>query len=185
MLPLRYRRAVPADPDLVRRAACGDARAWDALVAAHGAAVWGLCRRLDPEPEDAWQEAWAKLLSVARRFDPDGPATFRTWLLRVVHRQLVDRHRARLRSRDVLAEIDVADAAAGPEAVAAARSDAEALDAALAALPAIQRRVVVLHHLHGEPLDAIAATEGVAVGTIKSRLHRGRGRLARLLGDRR
>ena len=45
------------------------------------------------------------------------------------------------------------------------------------------RRVVVLHHIHGVPLEQLAADEGVALGTIKSRLHRGRAHLAELLGD--
>jgi len=184
--PLGYRRRLVSDePQLLQRAARGDPAAWDGLVRAHGAAVWGLCRRFDPEPEDAWQDAWEHVFARVGRFSLDGAASFRTWLLRVVHRRLIDRHRARLRGGDLVAEIDFADPAAGPDAVAAARDDASALEAALRQLPEIQRRVVVLHHLHGESLDDIARTEGVAVGTIKSRLHRGRGRLARLLGNRR
>ena len=58
------------------------------------------------------------------------------------------------------------------------------LEAALERLPYAHRRVVLLHHLNGVPLADIAAAEGVAVGTIKSRLHRGRARLAELLGAR-
>ena len=44
-----------------------------------------------------------------------------------------------------------------------------------------QRRVVVMHHVHGIDLETLAASEGVPLGTIKSRLHRGR---AALIADR-
>ena len=50
--------------------------------------------------------------------------------------------------------------------------------------PCEYRRVVVLHHLNEVSLDAIAQEEGVALGTVKSRLHRARARLLELLGDR-
>ena len=59
---------------------------------------------------------------------------------------------------------------------------AERLEAALARLPVDMRTVIVMHHLNGVPLEDIAAAEGVAVGTVKSRLHRGRARLLELLG---
>ncbi|GAA1982703.1 SigE family RNA polymerase sigma factor [Kitasatospora viridis] len=63
----------------------------------------------------------------------------------------------------------------GPESVA--------LVAALRELPEAQRRAVVLHHMGGLTVAEIAAEEGVALGTIKARLHRGRAALAGLLGD--
>lgn len=55
------------------------------------------------------------------------------------------------------------------------------LEAAVASLPEPQRRVVVLHHLHDQPLEAIADAEGVPLGTVKSRLHRARNRLSEIL----
>lgn len=58
-----------------------------------------------------------------------------------------------------------------------------ALVAALRQIPATHRRAVVLHHLAGLPVAEIAAEEGVAVGTVKSWLSRGRERLATLLAD--
>ncbi|MFE9423311.1 SigE family RNA polymerase sigma factor [Kitasatospora sp. NPDC006697] len=63
----------------------------------------------------------------------------------------------------------------GPESVA--------LVAALRELPEAQRRAVVLHHMGGLTVAEIAAEEGVALGTIKARLHRGRAALAGLLGE--
>ncbi len=146
----------------------------DATLARWGPLVWALCARLDPDPEDAWQEVWEKILRALPGFDPHGPAQLSTWITRVTHHHLVDRHRAR-RRRPTGDDEDV-DALPAPEPV---RHDD--LEAALAGLPEAHRRVVVLHHLHDLPLEDIAAAEGVPVGTVKSRLHRARNRLSEIL----
>jgi len=146
--------------------------------------VYGLCRRLDPDPEDAYQEVWEKVFRALPDFDEAGPASIRTWLAVVTHRHLVDRHRRR-GARGQLVALDghePDDPSPSAEARVDARRRRDRLEAAVARLPEGQRRVVVLHHLAELPLEEIAAAEGVAVGTVKSRLHRGRGRLAELLG---
>ncbi|MBX2799548.1 MAG: sigma-70 family RNA polymerase sigma factor [Myxococcales bacterium] len=150
------------------------------LVAEHGPAIWSVCRRLCDEPEDAYQEIWAKALGAIHRFDPEGRATLRTWLLTVAHHHLIDRHRRR-RTRGVVVELPDLPVAPTTEANLDAARRRVALERALCRLPDDQRRAVVLHHLHGQPLDLVASTEGVAIGTVKSRLHRGRARLAALL----
>ncbi len=61
--------------------------------------------------------------------------------------------------------------------------DRVAAVAALAQLPAAHRRALVLHYLADLPIADIAEQEGVAVGTVKSWLHRGRNTLAALLGE--
>lgn len=61
--------------------------------------------------------------------------------------------------------------------------DRVAAVAALAALPAVQRRAMVLHYLADLPVAEIAIQEGVAIGTVKSWLHRGRSALAGLLAE--
>lgn len=173
---------LPVEPDLA--AACrGDPAARAALVARHGALVWGLCRRLTPDPEDAFQEIWARALDALPRFDPAGPARFSTWLVTLTHRHLIDRHRRRKVRGEVLPLGEIAAPLPSPEAALDSRRREQRLEAALAHLPEDQRRVVVLHHLAGCGLDEIAAIEGVPVGTLKSRLHRGRARLVELLGD--
>jgi RNA polymerase sigma-70 factor (ECF subfamily) len=135
--------------------------------------VWALCWRLDRAPEDAYQEIWEKVLRALPGFDPHGPAALSTWITRIAHHHLVDRHRVRRRRPD--AEDDPDRLPAPP---AARYAD---LEAAIATLPEAHRRVVVLHHLHEVPLEDIARTEGVPLGTIKSRLHRARNRLAEIL----
>lgn len=167
-----YTRAVPAlrlappDPDRV--------------VADHHRLVWALCRRLDPSPEDAYQEAWEKVLRALPGFDPAGRASLKTWVLTIAHRHLVDRWRTRKPAGEVDVETLPDPRPSAPAWIDQLR-EARRLEAALQALPEAQRRVVVLHHLHDLPLDTIAAAEGVAVGTVKSRLHRGRTQLTELL----
>jgi RNA polymerase sigma-70 factor, ECF subfamily len=70
-----------------------------------------------------------------------------------------------------------------PEHVPGPNPDRVAVVAALAALPATHRRAIVLHYLAGLSLAEIAAQEGVALGTVKSWLHRGRTALARLTDE--
>lgn len=152
----------------------------EGLVAEHGPLVWGLCRRLCPEPEDAYQEIWEKVFTAVHRFDPEGPATLRTWIVTIAHRHLVDRHRRR-RVRGEVVELREIPVVVDEDRLDAQRRTAR-LEAALQRLPEGHRRIVVLHHLEGLTLDQIAKDEDVAVGTVKSRLHRARARLLELLG---
>ena len=150
--------------------------------------MWSIARRLDPDPDDAYQEIWEKVLRGIARFDPAGPASVRTWIATVAHRHLVDRYRRRKRRSapppgGVIPIESMAAAAPQPEEQLDRVHRTAQLDDAIQRLPEHQRSVVVLHHLHGLPLDAIALHEGVAVGTIKSRLHRGRATLATRLGN--
>jgi RNA polymerase sigma-70 factor (ECF subfamily) len=173
------------DPTLVHRATRGDAVARGELVRTLGPSIWGLCRRLCHDPDDAYQNVWERVFRALPGFDPQGAGSLRAWVLTITHRHLVDRHRRR-RTRG---EVVPLDALPPDEPAMDDDLDAEArrrrLEAAVRALHDAQRRVVVLHHLEGVPLETIAREEGVAVGTVKSRLHRGRARLLTLLGGTR
>jgi RNA polymerase sigma factor (sigma-70 family) len=169
-------------PALLQAAAGGDPAAWRLLLAAHGPAVYSLCRRLDLDPDDAYQEIWEKVLHGLPRFDPDGPAPLASWILRVAHRHLIDRHRRRRVRGELVALTEVPGASVRLDARLDRAAESRRLADALARLPMAQRRVVVMHHIQGCSLEEIAAAEEVAVGTVKSRLHRGRGRLALLMG---
>lgn len=157
------------------------ARGFDPTTAVErfGGLVWAICRRLDPDPEDAYQEVWEKVLRG--RYDPAGTASPSTWIATIAHRHLVDRHRRR-RVRGEAAEQDelLDTSPLAPEALSAA-AGRRRLEAALAELPDAHRRVVVLHHLHELSLEEIALGEGIPVGTVKSRLHRARAALAERL----
>ena len=184
------KRVKPVKPELhlvdspvLERAIGGDEAARTTLVRRHGPAVYRLCRRLDPDPDDAFQEIWAKAFRALPRFDPAGPAQLGTWLVRITHRHLVDRHRRR-QVRGEAVDLDhVPPVPATVEQHLSEHQRRIRLDAALGRLPEDARRVVILHHLEGLPLADIAAGEGCAVGTVKSRLHRARARLLGLLTE--
>lgn len=168
------------ESELLRRAVAGERDCRAALLHAHGPRVWGLCRRLCPEPEDAYQEIWEKLFGRLDRFDPSGPASLATWISRVAHHHLVDRERTR-RRRGEQVPIEALPPADSPERRIGFRLELDRVEDALAELVPEQRRVVVAHCVHGLPMKDIAADEGVALGTVKARLHRARAELFRLL----
>ncbi|MCB9742000.1 MAG: sigma-70 family RNA polymerase sigma factor [Alphaproteobacteria bacterium] len=172
---------VPRPDPRLARAAAGDRAARAEILAEHGPRVWGLCRRLSPHPEDCYQEIWARIFDRLHRFDPDGAASLGTWIGTLAHRALIDRHRRRRARGEALPLGERAAEGPGVEELLHAHGRAARLERALQGLPEGQRRVLVLHHIEGLGLSEIAEAEGVAVGTIKSRLHRGRARLARAL----
>lgn len=151
------------------------------LIAEHGPRIWALCRRLDPEPDDAYQAVWAHLLDRWERFDPNGSASAATWLLTVARRQLIDRHRRRTVRGPTHALPDIPAHLPAADDELADHERRQRLENAIAQLAKEQRRCVVLHHIEGLSLSDIAALEQVAIGTIKSRLHRGRAQLAVIL----
>lgn len=121
--------------------------------------------------QDAFVQALRHWPRVRELTDPEA------WVRKVAFRLLSNRLRkARNGVRARLLQSRDEDAAA---------PSAERIDVqrALAALPAGQRHVVVLHHLVGLEVTEVAAELGVAVGTVKSRLHRGRAALAPLLRE--
>jgi RNA polymerase sigma-70 factor, ECF subfamily len=172
----------PAAP-IVAAAVAGDREAIGALLVRYGPMVYGLCRALDPQPDDAYQEIWERALRGLPRFDPGGSAAWSTWLYAVAQHHLTDRYRQR---RTQSGNQNLADDAVAGDPSALERLEATEgvarLRAALAVLPEAQRRAVILYHLDEVPLAEVALREGVPIGTVKSRLHLGRGRLLALLG---
>ncbi|MFT5583440.1 MAG: RNA polymerase sigma factor (sigma-70 family) [Cognaticolwellia sp.] len=172
---------VSASPALLL-AQRGNKSARAQLLKEYGPAVWGLCRRLSPEPEDAYQLIWAHAFEQLARFDPNGTASLKTWLLTLAHRKLIDAHRAR-KVRGAVIPFNPQTPDPSPdsgEKLDQARRIAK-LENAISQLPPDQARVVLLHHLNGHPLSAISQAEGLPIGTLKSRLHRARARLLDLM----
>ncbi|WP_198653404.1 RNA polymerase sigma factor [Actinocorallia populi] len=121
--------------------------------------------------QEAFVRAWTHWRKVSGYDRP------RAWVARVGYRLAVSRWR---RARTALASLlrqGPPPPAAGPSATSVA------LATALRALPDAQRRAVVMHHLSGYSVAEIAAAEGVAAGTVKARLSRGRRHLHDLLAD--
>jgi len=167
---------------LVEAAQNGDRAALDSLLRRHYDRVYGICRRMagnDADAADACQEA---LITLTKRLDKfDGRAAFTTWLYRVTTNACLDELRRRGRrptpGLPESPEIDIDDTPAFDTAV----SERLAIDDALAQLPPEFRAPVILRDQLGLDYAEIAATLEVPPGTVRSRIARGRARLADLM----
>ena len=123
------------------------------------------------------------LLKAFRAFDSFQPGTnIRAWLFTILHRARADQLRRVLRRRDT-EELSEDDAAVPPPQEALAAS--EDLRRALAGLPEMFRTAVVLRDVEEFSYQEIAAIMGVPIGTVMSRIHRGRALLRRALVEAR
>jgi RNA polymerase sigma-70 factor (ECF subfamily) len=191
--PSRDEPTAPHEDALLRDARRGDLNCFNSLVELHQHAVYNLCLRMLGSPaaaEDAAQDAF---LSAFRRIESLKGDTFRPWLMRIAANACTDELRRRSRrpalSLDTGNEdempLDVADPAPGPE-VEALRAESEArVQAALLRLPHDQRVAVIMCDVQGFAYEEIAASMRTSIGTVKSRIARGRDKLRRELGARR
>jgi RNA polymerase sigma-70 factor (ECF subfamily) len=177
--------APPGAPDgeLVRRFLAGDAGAATELITRHERRVYAMCLRVLGNPDDAADAAQDALLAMIRKLDGfRGEAAFTTWLYRVAMNVCYD-HLRRAKRRPVLRRDDDAPA---PEPALDDHADAVAgahdVAAALARVPEDFRVAIVLADVHDLPYDEIAKVLDLPVGTVKSRVHRGRIALAKALG---
>lgn len=186
----------PADSDeaLVRAFVDGDRAAFDTLVDRYERRVYGICYRYfgdHADAEDAMQDTFVALLRRAETYA--GTAAFSTWLYRVATNACNDLARKRSRRPRTVPLVADSRDGTGPggqepaldlpavEDVLATRELGMELAEALRTLDAEQRDAVVLHDVYGLPYHEVAARTGVAVGTVKSRIHRAHGRLAAIL----
>lgn len=172
------------DATLVDRYLAGDVAAFDELMHAHQDRVFGVCLRMLRDREaalDATQETFITVFRKADRFA--GRSAFGTWLYRVAVNTCYDAIRkAQRRRTEPLPEItDPADDSALDDlASVELRPD---IEAALADLPEEYRSAVVLADLEGLALQTVSEILEVPVGTVKSRVFRGRRLLAAALGN--
>lgn len=169
-----------SDEDLLARAAEGDQAAFTALVRRHEDRVFGIALRVTGDRADALDATQDTFVSVFRQAGSfRAEAAFTTWLYRVTVNSCRDLLRKRRRTPEPVEELpERPRPGIGTEEVVGLRLD---LVRALAELPEEYRDAVLMHDLGGIPYDAIAETTGVALGTVKSRISRGRRRLAELL----
>jgi RNA polymerase sigma-70 factor (ECF subfamily) len=172
------------DEQLVRRFLEGDVAAFTSLVRRHEARIYHLCLRILSDPDDAADAAQDAFLTALRKLDQfRGEAAFTTWMHRVAVNACYDILRKRKRT-PMLRVVDEDDAEAGPPHPDHADRVAGSADAAaaLAAIPEEFRVALVLADVQDLAYDEIARILDVPVGTVKSRVHRGRVALARVLG---
>jgi RNA polymerase sigma-70 factor, ECF subfamily len=166
----------------MRRTAAGDRDAFAALYRRHGATVYRFARLMtgcDSAAEDIVQDAFLSLMRDAGRYDPTR-ASLPTYLYGVARHQT---RRRLLRDRRFVALSHACDDAGGAEAADPAGHLARAeslrqLRQAMLGLPSRYREVIVLCDLQDVSYADAAAVLECAIGTVRSRLHRGRHLLA-------
>ncbi|WP_354014136.1 RNA polymerase sigma factor [Dyella japonica] len=175
--------ADPHDMDDVRAAADGDRQAFHRLYRAHVDRVYGAVLRLagydHARAEDLTQEAFVRAWQKLSGFR--GDSAFGTWLYRLaVNVALMD---IRSRGSDpvtVMDEDNLPDHGETPFCAA----ERDELERAIGKLPPRARAVLVLHDVEGWRHEEIGAELGMAVGSSKAQLHRARGLLRKVLGER-
>lgn len=185
------------ETQFIERLKRGEAAAFETLVAERSGEIYGLLYRLTENPEEArdlTQETFLRAFQSIGHFR--GDADLRTWIYRIAINQARNRWRWwRRRRRDATVSLDAPDGPFGqplnatlraekaedPEEQTLARERERALRAALKALGSSYRETVVLRDIEGFSYEEIAVTLEISIGTVKSRLSRGREELRRKL----
>jgi len=180
----RYRSSAP---DLVARAARGEAQALARLVEEQRGRIVALARFFTGRVEDAEDLAHDILLRLVQALPRLGATeTFDVWVYRLSRNRCVDHFRRRRMEAgwpphgEPESVMWRAESVAADEALEASQTS-DRLRAAIRALPAVWRQAVVLRDLQGLPYEDVAERLRVPIGTVKSRINRGRARLAAAL----
>jgi len=177
----------PHEAELVRRARSGDSDAFGALVTMHQQAAFRVAYLLAgdaADAEEAVQEGFVRSWSAIGRFRDEAP--FRPWLLSIVGNEARNRRRGRVRRETLAARALAVVRREHQEAPDLAIVLAEArreVRTAMSSLRPGEREVVACRYLLDLSEAETAAALDIPVGTVKSRLHRGLGRLRAMLED--
>ena len=188
----------PAETQFIERLKRGDAAAFETLVNERSGEIFGLLYRLTENVEEArdlTQETFLRAFQSIVHFR--GESDLRTWIYRIAINQARNRWRWwRRRRRDATVSIDAPEIGGGrlglvatlksttakdPEQDTLANERDRALKKALGTLKRVYREAVILRDIEGFTYDEIATTLDISVGTVKSRLARGRQELRRKL----
>ena len=185
------------EAQFIERLKRGDAAAFEILVNERSGEIYGLLYRLTESSEEArdlTQETFLRAFQSIGHFR--GESDLRTWIYRIAINQARNRWRWwRRRHRDATVSIDApaangqfplaatlkAENGRNPEKDALAHERERVLRRALASLKRVYREAVVLRDIEGFAYEEIAVTLDISVGTVKSRLARGRQELRRKL----
>ncbi len=188
--------SIREDGELARRCAGGDEEAWTLLVGRFQRKVWNVAYQFTgraDEAEELTQDIFLHLLSALRTFDASG--SLPAWLQRVARNYAIDHYRRRRRERSM-----VVDGEESEELVAVARDTTGGSDPhrtleekdlagwlrqVIDRLPSELGQAVILRDLQGMTYEEMASVLEIPLGTVKSRINRGRLELGTLLRRRR
>jgi RNA polymerase sigma-70 factor (ECF subfamily) len=177
---------------LIESAQRGDVDSFNQLVRLYETRVYNLCYRMLGDSDAAADTAQDTFISAYRNLGHFRGGMFRSWLLRIATNACYDALRARKRhpstSLQALGTVDdegvgfdLPDQGEQPDDVALRRELAAAIQRGLGDLPEDQRVVIILSDIQGMAYEEIAEVTGSNLGTVKSRLSRGRARLRDIL----
>jgi RNA polymerase sigma-70 factor, ECF subfamily len=193
----------PVDPDPVARDGASElppapaseverpqevdaAPSWDEIAERYGTVVFTMAYRLTGDRDEARDLAQDVFVRVYRNLDRYQPGTFEGWLYRITKNLFLDRVRRRKRVRlEPLPEEEwrqPSDLAPGPAERIESGMLRGDLEIALQELPPLFRTAVVLCDVQGLSYEEVAEATGWPLGTVRSRIHRGRRLLRRRLG---
>ncbi len=187
-----------AEAQFIEKLKRGDAAAFEILVNERSGEIFGLLYRLTENAEEArdlTQETFLRAFQSIAHFR--GESDLRTWIYRIAINQARNRWRWwRRRRREATVSIDAPEIGGGrlglvatlksntirdPEQDTLLSEREQALKKALSSLKRVYREAVILRDIEGFAYEEIAATLDISVGTVKSRLARGRQELRRKL----
>ncbi len=167
-----------SDESLLAGLASGDGDCVAAFVRRFQGRVYGLALRLTGDPQTAdevAQETFIRAWRHAGGYDPRRGRVI-TWLLTIARNVASDTRRLRRYEPidpDVILMLPISDSEPGPEEQALTAAESERLREAIFELPEEQRRAVVLAGFHGRTAREISESEGIPVGTAKTRIRSG------------
>lgn len=180
------------DDAIIKSVLEGDVNAFEQLVTKYEKTVYNLALRMTGNTEDAadmTQEAFLKAYRSLKNFR--GDSKFSVWLYRIVSNVCLDFLRSKSRKPTVSlttendegeeTEIEVADPAPNPEECLMSSLTREAIARGLDSLPPEQREILLLREISGLSYEEISAALGLELSTVKTRIFRGRKRLAAFL----
>ena len=183
---------LPDEAAVISRAAAGDRTAFTQLMEHYQSACYGLAWRLLSDADQAADATQDAFIHAYRAIGSYRGGIFRSWLLRITANASYDiLRRQQRRPAGPLPDAEegapeLPDPLAVDPEVEAARSEMyRHLELALAKLPEDQRTAIVLCDVYGMDYNEVAAMTRSALGTVKSRIHRGRLRLRELLAEHR
>jgi len=176
---------------LLQRAREGDLDAFNDLVVVYQDMLFALVVRMVPDRDQASDAVQEAFFSAYRNMEGFRGGSVRSWLSRIAINAAMDAQRLKKRRpADPYPELEddtwqpPADASADPVTTSLTAERHRALNAAMARITDDQRTAIVLYDVEGYDYAEIAGMTNVSVGTVKSRIHRGRLALRGLLADR-
>ncbi|MCP4229755.1 MAG: sigma-70 family RNA polymerase sigma factor [bacterium] len=173
--------------ELIRRARRGEEAAFSALLGNYNTAMLNYCHRLVGSRDlaaDLAQETFIKAFLSIDKFDES--KKFSPWIYRIAHNLCVDYLRKKRLPTEAMhyegtdgdeVLVDIADSTAAPDALLERKEVNEHFEEALAALDGLYREPLVLRHQEQLSYQDISETLDIPIGTVKARIHRGRGLL--------